>query len=243
MGIESNQLANSMEDDFRSLIRVRGYELDTRGFSWVDAYLEDLRLRREIKTAEEEITRIAALPIHVKELKTDFLQALEGFKAHRLAVMKEMLQKVQNQEGPMFQAGTLSTVRAAKLLAFDLSPDEIEFLFEDLEQGTSRADKDRQTTKLQKKIADNKARIEKEFSPRERWFHQPTGVAIQYPRGCRWTRFVNDWSYVARRYSDPVTIDGYLLTTEAETRAYEALGLGNLSKLTPIKPGMDRNRK
>jgi len=97
---------------------------------------------------------------------------------------------------------------------------------------------DNQIKEIRRRIEELKNKIDTELSPRERWYHRDNGFPEPYPMGCRWTKYVDTWKQIARRFNAPVNINGCVCSPE-ETAAYTALEIGSEMKLTPLSDPKD----
>ena len=181
-------------------------------------------------------------------MKSAFLEDLKGFKARRLAILKSHLEAAQKlMVEPLSPENVFSVIGGPasylSFLDYDLTGEQIDFLFSGLEEGTTQKAKTKKIGQLQERINELNVLINNELSPQARWFHTPAGNPIRYPDGCRWTRFVKTWKEVVSRHSEPVNIEGYKLNGEGEKDAYYLLELDKEPKRTPLSEGSERNRR
>lgn len=180
------------------------------------------------------------------ELKAAFLANLEGLKAGRVNILREHLRMAQtHQVKTISVANGFSVIgnRYPHFLDYDLAEEEIDSIFSGLEAGVSSGEKAVKISALQGRMDELRSIIEGELSPRERWFYTPSGIPIRYPKGCRWTRFVDAWKEVVSRHTGPVDLDGYKIVKAAAMEAYSLLGLDGVFKKTPLSEGRDRSRQ
>ncbi len=212
-------------------------------FTWLPTYLRDLEARKEIEELEAQIVKTEKLPRDKGELRKAFAETLASEKAGGMVRLKEHIKAAQFPGKPVFPIIHGNWVILQAFLNFDLAEEEIDRLFEDLEEGVAQKEKDRQIAEFRRKIDGLHKMIEEELSPQYRWFHNGGGYPIRYPKGCRWTHYVNVWKEVSSRYLEPVTIEGYKLETANEKEAYFSLKLDKVPKLTPLREGEDRCRR
>jgi len=122
-------------------------------------------------------------------------------------------------------------MKVLPILALNLlSTSEINEILSVLETGKKKQEIEETVKNLTNEIANNKKIIDAELSPQERWLYFDSGHPLHYPKGCRWTIFVNDWKKVASYFEGHVTIEGYPLETEHEHAAFRMLGLDEVYK-------------
>jgi len=248
MGDISAVRRGEIQQDLQQFIRITDFGVDTVSFSWVKDYLKDLLCRDEIKVLQGQIKATSKLPIAREELKTAFLANIEAFKVSRSNILLEHLKNAQK-----LQVDLLSPANGFAIIGNgwphfltylnDLTDQQIESLFSGLEDGHTLQEKIDKISALEAKIGGLNDTIETELSPHGRWFYTPSGSPIRYPEGCRWTRFVKTWKEVASRHFEPVDIEGYKITKEAEREAYNLLSLEKVYKKPPLREGADRNRR
>lgn len=251
MGDISSQKLSSLQGDLRPDLNIHNLGVDTTTYDWVKLFVKDRECREGIRQLQGQIAEIQNLPIDKDELKAALKENLAAFRSRRLAFLRGNIAQAQHHiriggiEGRVFGPDNAyhsfgAPVNWIPFLDFNLTEAEIDSIFEGLEQGVTRKEKDKQIAAVRQKIAECEGMIEKKLSPKERWFFGPDGERIIYPRGCRWTNFVSAWEEVASRYIGPVDIDGYKLKTAEEHAAYGLLKLGEIEKRTPLREGMKR---
>ena len=108
-------------------------------------------------------------------------------------------------------------------------------IFSELPDGVKQKDIDETVEQCQKEIQKIEGFLAKELSPQGRWFHRENGDPFPYPKGCRWTPFVEAWRKVSSRFMGEVDIEGYALKTDSEHKAYFLLGLNKEKKIEPLR--------
>lgn len=248
MGDISTVRRNEIQQDLQGFIRITDFGVDTVSFSWVKNYVKDLNCRDEIKVLRGQMSSIEKLPIAREELKAAFLANLEAFKVSRSNILREHLKNAQKHQVDLLSpANGFQTIGNTwpHFLTYldDLNDQEIESLFSGLEDGYTAKEKGEKISALEARIRELNNTIETELSPHGRWFYTPSGAPIRYPEGCRWTRFIKAWKEVASRHFEPVDIEGFKITKEAEREAYNLLSLEKVYKKPPLREGADRNRR
>lgn len=211
------------------------YGVDTTNYDWVESYLRDKEIRRKIKDLQEKIPQIQAAPIHKAELKVIFKENLVKIKEALMTQIQDLLIAAQNRK--VGDADLLSILGSKITYPFILllSEVEIDALFSRLGEGTKQSEIDKSVQQTQKQIKELNEKIERELSPQDRWFHFDSGHPEPYPGGCRWTLFVKDWEKVVSRFEGGVDIEGGLFETGEENKAFYALGLDKVRKITPLR--------
>lgn len=245
MGEISRQRLRDLADELGVESGIHSFGVDTVSYDWVKTYVKDEETREEIKGLEGKIIEIQKLPIDKEELRAAFQENMAQFGRMRLNFLREHVKQAQQQDVPLLSPADVWAIfkgpaRMQTFLNYDLTDEEINSIFLELEQGTTRAEKDKQIAAVRQEIVKLEKKIEKEFSPKERWFYNSSGDRLSYPKGCRWTAFVKVWREVAARYSEPVDVNGGLLETADERAAYGLLKLGEVFKITPLRKGMKR---
>lgn len=209
------------------------YGIDTEKYDWVDKYLKDVELRKEIDRLREEIPKIEGQLMHREELKARFLESLKDINKMQEQQIFFHLLNVQARTENLISP---ESVRALKIVPpVSLGTDEINTIIAKLPSGVRQAEIDRDMKKNKERIEEIRAKIDKELSPSDRWFYHDTGERVRYPQGCRWTLFVKDWKMVVSRFDGVVNIEGFSCVSEAEATAFYALGMGDVRKLTPLR--------
>ena len=217
---------------------THGFRLDTGTYAWVKDYVRDQKTREEIRRLQEEIAKTRALPIHKDELREMFQERVEQVNAFRIRQLKDHLADVQKRQDPLFSELILDykKINGARIVPFfmDFSPAETETLFSELPDGVRQKDIEKSVLELQQEIRKLEDILSNELSPQGRWFYRDTGVPEPYPRGCRWSLFVNVWKKVLSRFEGKVNIEGYALKTPEACEAFGLLGLDRVTKITPL---------
>lgn len=239
------QRREDLRDEVKGALEIRGFGLDTVNYSWVKGYLADQKARNEIKSLEREIRKIREAPIDPGELRASFEANMEGLKARKLEALKSHIAEAQQQRVQLLSSDNVFAVIGApflylRFLDYAFTPDDMDFLFSDLGPGVPQSEKERQISVCQERMEILEKQIAEELNPQERWIHTPAAKPIPYPKGCRWTHFVNTWKETASRYFEPVTIDGFKLSTKEEHWAYQILELDKVFKREPLSEGTKR---
>lgn len=246
-----SQRMGQLADEIRQNLGVHGFGVDTITYDWVKLFVKDRDARAEIGKLQGHIVEIRDLPVDKDELKASLKKNLAAFKVRRLAFLRENIKQAQCRQVGLLSRPTLFGPHNAwkalgegaswvAFLDFNLTDQEIDSLFEGLEQGVTQPEKDKRITVARQEIAKLEETIEKKYSPKERWFFDSSGDRMPYPKGCRWTPFVKTWKEVVERYAGAVNIDGYLLETPEEHAAYGLLGLGEIAKKSPLREAVKR---
>ena len=216
----------------------RHYQLDVKGYSWVEIFVRDQKTRKEIERLQEEITATQKSLIDREELRLMFKTGLDQVKRDFLELLKDHLSQAQRRESAVVrglrQFGAISNDLLFMPITL-VSDGEIGDIIAGLPVGVKRSEIEKTVEGIKKEIEKLKETIDKELSPQERWFYSDTGKPIPYPKGCRWFRFVGDWKRVVSRFDGKVDIEGCALKTEAEFEAFYLLELDKVRKLTPLR--------
>jgi hypothetical protein len=245
-----SQKTGQLKDALRPSFTLYNLNVDMVTYDWVKPFVKDREARAEIRRLQGQIGEIQMLPIDKDELRATLQRNLAAFRPRRIAVLRGNIEQAQyhirlsGREATVFGPhNAYSTFGGppgwVPFLDFELTDQEIDAIFKGLEQGVSRKEMDKRIAAIQKKIAELEKMIEKELSPKERWFYYPDGEPLPYPRGCQWVAFVEMWEEVAARYSEPVNVEGYKLKTAEERAAYGLLKLGEIEKRTPLREGAE----
>ena len=226
-------LASSGQMSFK-----RRYKLDVVNYSWVKLYVRDQRTRQEIDQLKKKIAEALKSPVDKDELRAMFEAGVEQTRRNFLEYLKANFARAQKHEGGVIgglhEYGNIST--ELPLMAVTLvSPEEITEIVESLPDGVKRKKVEEDVEALKDEITKLLNIIEKELSPKSRWFHNNSGDPLSYPNGCRWTKFVEGWKKVVARFDGKVDIEGCALTTEDEFAAFHMLELASVPKLTPLR--------
>lgn len=214
--------------------------LETRKYAWVEDYLRDTSIRAEIFKAQDEIKGARSSLIHKDELRDQFKASCKKLNEFRIKQLQTLLGEIQAGSPYPFselQIGAGRKILGAPVLPWfiSFSEGELDAIFSDLPEGIREKDKQSRIAKCQQTIVDLEETIETELSPQSRWFYKENGNPEPYPRGCRWTLFVETWKRVAARFVGMVDVEGTRLKTDAEHRAFLKLGLDQVEKITPLK--------
>jgi len=95
-----------------------------------------------------------------------------------------------------------------EISAVDITSGITKELFFSMPDGIKSGVIDNQIKEIRGRIEKLKNKIDTELSPRDRWYHRDNGLPEPYPMGCRWTKFVDTWKQIARRFNAPVNING-----------------------------------
>ena len=212
----------------------RLFKLDTIKYSWIDSYLRDKALRGKIDLLRQKSREVQALPIDRNELKAMFNSALETVRNERVTWLRDLLLTAQNRQGAMLNSHRLR-LGGDYIPDLGLSPKDIDKAFMELAPGIKQSEIESEVKKHREEIASIEKLITDELSPSSRFIFNDDGSIVPYPQGCRWTQFVNAWEVIAPRFDGPVDIEGAAIISDAEKAAYDALELGNLSKITPLR--------
>jgi len=234
-----HKAVRELGDDMRNVVHVRDFGVDTARYDWVRLYLRDKQARHEIEVLEEKIRETEALPASREELKAEFNSLLETLKAQKRERIKGALRAAQEHNVPPAVIEPITVHNTPSMLIpfldLDFTKKEIDSFFAELPEGVTRAKKEERISQCRREIEGLRREIAEELSPPERWIYKPDGKPLPYPRGCRWTAFVDTWRKVAARYNGPVNIEGYSIERDIEMEAYTALGLGDVAKLPPLR--------
>jgi len=202
--------------------------LDLVEYSWVPLFVKDQELRRELQGLEEQIIKTQNSLIDRDELR-------QRFEGQRVAIRQEFLEltaaslsQVQGRHGNLFDNVIPQQLRLVPLIF--LSQEDIDSVFVKLPQGVTQVEVNRKITKLRGRVQEIQAEIDKDLSPKSRWYHTPSGDPEPYPKGCRWLEFVSSWRETASRYTEPVNHRAEKLSTPGELEAWRMLEFDKLSK-------------
>jgi len=226
-------LASSGQISFK-----RAYRLDTEKYSWVSLFVRDHKARGEIAELGKKITEVQKSLIDKNELWEIFSAGVEQTRRNWLELLRNNLSKAQRHEcgviGGLHEYGVIRS--ELPLMAVTLiSSEEIGDIIASLPDGVKRKKIEREVEDIRTKIAELEEMIEKELSPPDRWIYNDTGKRLPYPGGCRWSKFVEGWTTVIRRFSAPADIEGCALVTEDEFAAFHILELSKVGKLSPLR--------
>ena len=202
--------------------------LDTNSYAWVKDYLKDKNLREEAAALEAEILSTQNSLIDRDELKKRFEGERVAIKQEFLGLTAASLSQVQGRHGNLFDNVIPQQLRLVPLIF--LGQEDIDKIFSSLPKGTTQREIDLRVRGLLKRIEELNLEIDRDLSPKSRWYHTPDGSRESYPRGCRWLEFTNSWRETASRYSEAVNHEGERLKTEAEHMAWKLLEFDKLSK-------------
>ena len=124
----------------------------------------------------------------------------------------------------------LSAQQLIRAHLLSLTEADIDDIFKRLPEGVTQMEISKRVRKFEKRISEIQAEIDRDLSPKSRWYHTPAGDPEPFPRGDRWSEFVNSWKETASRYTEPVNHEGERLKTEAERTAWKLLEFDKLSK-------------
>ena len=214
------------------------YRLDVVNYSWVKDYVRDQKLRQEIGRLREKIAEAQNSPIDKSELRAMFEAGVEQTRQNFLELLKNNLSKAQKREcgviGGLHEYGVIAS--ELPLMSTTLvSSEDIKDIIAALPPGIKQKEIEKTIEGIKKQIAEREAIIEKELSPKDRWFYDDRGNSFPYPAGCRWTKFVEGWKKVVARFSDKCNIEGCALKTDDEFSAFHMLDLEKVFKLTPLR--------
>ena len=226
-------LASSGQMSFKSV-----YRLDVSNYSWVKDYVRDQRTRQEIDQLRKEIAEAQNSLIDKIELQKMFEAGVEQTRQNFLEHLKDNFARAQRHEcgvvGGLHEFGVIKS--ELPLMAVTLvSPKEIADIVADLPDGIKREKVEKDIEAFKGKIVELNDVIEKDLSPKDRWFYDDRGNPLPYPNGCRWTKFVEGWRRVVSRFDGKVDIEGCALKTDEEFAAYHMLELASVYKLTPLR--------
>ena len=214
------------------------YNIDVDKYSWVRDFVRDQELRKEIDRLQKEIAATQQSLIDRDELQAMFDAGVEQLKQGFLELLRDHLVEAQKRECPVIGGlhsfGVISN-RLPLMTVSLASPEDIGNIIAGLPRGVKQKEIEATVEGLRKQIAKCNETIERELSPRERWFHFDTGKPQPYPVGCRWTKFVSDWKTVVARFDGKVDIEGVALVTEEEFTAFHMLELDRVRKMPPLR--------
>lgn len=216
----------------------RRYRLDVVNYSWVQDFVRDRKLRKEIDELRAKITATQKSLIDKDELRAMFEAGAEQVKRDFLEYVRDILSKAQRHECGVIVGFHEYGVIVNKLLLMPLtliSTEELNGLISVLPEGVKREKVEEEVEAIRKQIAEREDTIEKELNPPDRWIYSDTGNPLPYPGGCRWTKFVEGWKKVVARFDGKVDIEGVALKTEAEFKTFYLLEMEKVYKLTPLR--------
>lgn len=215
-----------------AIVYVRGgFGLDTLKYSWVEDFIRDKTIRTEIERLEQQIREVAGQPRHKDEVQNMFKNWLQQRRMEGVESIKGLLLAVQNRER-LFNSDFTKIL--IEISAVDFTSGITKELFSSMPDGIKSGVIDNRIKEIRRRIEELKNKIDSELSPRERWYHRDNGFPEPYPMGCRWTKFVDTWKQIARRFNAPVNINACVCSPE-EAAAYTALEIGSLMKLPPVR--------
>ena len=220
---------------YKNGIAIKGkFGLDTANYGWVDDYMEDLGLRKRRSNLQEGILEARQRPIHRDELRKIFEKQIDDINRFRINQLAQHLSEVQNRSTHMLNELLLENLRVDGTWLIPhmvkLTPKELDAIFSALPEGSSKAEISEAVEALDADIKKIDAKLTETESIKSRWIYNEKGDPLPYPNGCRWTLFVKTWERVAGKFSRPVDVEGYKLTTDREHYAYERLELGRVRK-------------
>jgi len=219
------------------------YRIDVVNYSWVKDYVRDQKLRQEIDQLKKKIAEAQNSPIDKNELRAMFEAGVKQTRQNFLELLKNNLSKAQKREcgtiGGLHEYGNIAS--ELPLMAVTLvSSEDIKDIIAELPVGVKHKEIEKTIEGIKKQIAEREAIIEKELSPKDRWFYDDRGNPLPYPAGCRWTKFVEGWKTVVARFDGKVDIEACALVTEDEFAAFHMLELEKVYKLTPLRAPWER---
>lgn len=216
----------------------RRYRIDVENYSWVSDYVRDQKLRKEIDELRAKITTTQHSPIDKAELRARFERGVDQIKQDFLEVVRDHLVKAQNRECPviggLYPFGNYPIELPLMALTM-ISSEERNNLIDVLPEGVKAEDINKEVEALKGQITKCEEVINTELSPPDRWIYSDMGQPWPYPQGCRWSKFVEGWKKVVPRFDGKVDIEGCALKTEAEFKAFYALELERIPKMTPLR--------
>ena len=226
--LENDDWVKRVLDSYINVNIKHNYGVDVSRYEWVKDYLRDKKLRGEIKELQSEIAAIQRALMHKDEVASILKDSLKNIKQSVVEQLKVHISEVQQREVVIFHG---LDMKALPILALNLlSTSEINEILSVLETGKKKQKIEETVKSLINEIANNKKIIDEELSPHERWLYFDSGCLLHYPKGCRWTIFVNDWKKVASYFEGHVDIEGYALETEHEHAAFRMLELDKVYK-------------
>jgi len=231
-------LASSGQVSFK-----RAYQLDAVNYFWVKEYVRDQKIRKEIESLREKIAATQQSLIDRDELRAMFEAAVKQTRRNFLEILKNNLSRAQKHEcgviGGLHEYGVISS--ELPLMAVTLvSSKEVADIIAGLPIGVKRKKLEEDIEALKGETTKLYDVIEKELSPKDRWFYNDRGNPFPYPNGCRWTKFVEGWKKVVARFDGKVDIEGCALVTEDEFAAFHMLELDRVPKYIPLRTPWER---
>ncbi len=224
--LNNDEWLNVVLGDATDVSIKNNYGVDTRSYDWVKDFVRDQKLRKEISDLQNQIKAVQNGPMHKDEVAALFRNGLINIRAGIVEQLKAQALNVQQRRAAFFSE---FHPRSLSPLAFNvLSESEIDDILSVLGEGKKEQEIADIVKGLHQEINKRKVIIETELSPQNRWLHFTSGWPVPYPKGCKWTIFVEDWKKVCVRFKVPVTIEGYLLETAEEHMAYKMLELDKL---------------
>ncbi|HUV59815.1 MAG TPA: hypothetical protein VMW09_06850 [Desulfatiglandales bacterium] len=218
------------------------YRIDVVNYSWVKDYVRDQKLRQEIDQLKKKIAEAQNSPIDKNELRAMFEAGVEQTRQNFLELLKNNFSKAQKREcgviGGLHEYGNIAS--ELPLMSVTLvSSEDIKDIIAALPVGIKQKEIEKTIEGIKKQIAEREAIIEKELSPKDRWFYDDRGNPRPYPND-RWSKFVDGWRKVVARFDGKVDIEGFALVTEDEFAAFHMLELEKVFKLTPLRAPWER---
>jgi hypothetical protein len=219
---------------------IKGHILSgIRTYDWVQDYVRDKKIREKINGLQNETAQARALPIHKEELRAMFESRVKAIDDFRLQQVSSHLADVQQRNRQLFNEYSIGEWKllGVSMLPYlmTFSPGEIDTIFADLPEGVSKSDIENTIVRCQKEIEELEIILNKELNPKERWFYRENGDPYPYPKGCRWTLFVETWKKVVARFEGQVDIEGCQLETAEERMAFGLLEMERVGKMPPLR--------
>jgi hypothetical protein len=208
--------------------------LDMKDFSWLPLWKRDQELRAKIEKHQKEIAKIKKLPFSREEIKQRFEMVRKIFRERRLEIIQIEAQHVQDPQAanewtyadtPFWKGNAISPQDSAPLTSlmscfciFEIPGvwKEIESVIARLPEGASVEQKKKMIEKEEAKIDECEREINEKLSPTERWIHNSKGLPRPYPRGCRWTRYVEILKVILPYLEELADADNKPLSAEAK---------------------------
>lgn len=222
------------------------FRIDTIKYAWVPDYLKDKKIREQIEVLRRDITEAQNSLIHKEELRPVFESRIKALNKFRSDQLREVLSAIQSRQPfPNLNESVIGggrTILGAPFLPFfiQMPESDIDEIFSQLPEGVRQSDIEKKIETCRKEISKLEGVIASELSPQSRWVFNDRGDPLPYPNGCRWTEFVTTWSKVVARFEGSVDIEGCLLTTPEAFQAYHSLDMGNIPKITPLRPAFGK---
>ena len=219
-----------------------GFNKDLLSLEWVDDYIKDKKIQDKIDHLDKTIKEIRIEKISKNELRTWLDGAMDRYRQFQLDQLKIIMKQLQNRELPFFSFSDkigLYKINGGDIhpYIFNLTDDEKDALFADLEKGMTTDEIDRTIKEKQANIEQLEAVREEKYSPKSRWVYKDTGERLPYPNGCRWTIYVKLWELVAPQFDGIVDNLGYKAKSGKMVAAYAKLGLDKQrTRVNPMAP-------